>query len=89
MSWGANAAGHYERWRWQWLASHDSQALATFRWHGLAATLSLTVAPPAPAAAGEPGSHGAARQAAVPAAVAEAASQIRALLRTPQGDSHA
>lgn len=88
MSWGANADGRYERWRWQWLASHDSQALATFRWHGLGATLSLT-APNAPAAAAEPGSHGAARQAAVPAAVAEAASQIRALLRTPQGDCHA
>ncbi len=49
MNWGADASGRYERWRWQWLASHDSRALATFRWHGLAATLALTAARPAPA----------------------------------------
>ena len=89
MNWGADASGRYERWRWQWLVRRDSQALATFRWHGLAKTLALTAPRPAPVPAAEPASDRAARDAAPPVAVAEAARQIRQLLHAPEGASHA
>ena len=39
----------------------DSQALATFRWHGQAKTLALTAPRPAPVPAAEPASDRAAR----------------------------
>ena len=77
-----NSSGaRYERWRSQWLAGTNSQALATLRWHGLAVALSLTAplatravtAAPAPAIT------------AHPAAIAEAARQVRAFLHPPGG----
>ena len=88
MSWAPEASARYERWRSQWLAGSDSQALATFRWHGLAVTLALITPPAAPARADRlPGPVG--RDACPSAALAEAARQIRALLRTQEDTAHA
>ena len=88
MSWAPDASARYERWRSQWLAGSDSQALATFRWHGLAMTLALTAPPAAPARADRlPGPAG--RDASPSAALAEAAHQIRALLRSQEDPAHA
>ncbi len=88
MSWAPDASARYERWRSQWLAGSDSQALATFRWHGLAATLALTAPPAAPARADRlPGSAG--RDTRPSAALSEAARQIRSLLRPQEDTSHA
>lgn len=85
MNWAADASARYERWRSQWLAGTDSQALATFRWHGLAVTLALTAPPVAPARLAGP----AGRDACESAALAEAARQIRALLRSQEDTAHA
>lgn len=88
MNWAPDASARYERWRSQWLAGTDSQALATFRWHGLAVTLALTAPPAAPDRADRlPGR--ADRDACASAALAEAARQIRALLRSRQDPAHA
>lgn len=87
MSWGPDPAARYERWRSQWLADSDSQALACVRWHGLAVTLALTAPRPATLPA-EPGPVAA--DSACPApALAEAARQIRSLLRLPEDTRHA
>ena len=88
MNWTPDASARYERWRSQWLAGTDSQALATFRWHGLAATLAVT-APPAVPARADRLPHPASRDACPPAALAQAARQIRALLRPQEDTSHA
>ena len=88
MSWTPDASARYERWRSQWLVGSDSQALATFRWHGLAATLALTAPPAAPARA-ERRPEPAARDACPPPALAEAARQIGALRRPQEDTSHA
>ena len=75
----ASADGdRYERWRAQWLAGTDSQAHATLRLHGVARTLALT-APLRPAAGPSPPRATAAEAAGV--ALAEAARQIRRVLR--------
>ena len=88
MSWAPDASAQYERWRSQWLAGTDSQALATFRWHGLAVTLALIAPPATPARADRlPGPAG--RDACPSTALAEAARQIRALLRSQEDPSHA
>ena len=88
MSWAPDASARYERWRSQWLAGTDSQVIATFRWHGLAVTLALTSPPAAPPRTDRlPGPAG--RDACPSAALAEAARQIRALLRCPGGTFHA
>ena len=88
MSGAPDASARYELWRSQWLAGTDSQALATFRWHGLAATLALTAPRAAPARAGR-GPDPGARPACQPAAMAEAARQIRAVLHPQEDTSHA
>ena len=88
MNWGPEASARYERWRSQWLAGTDSQALATVRWHGLATTLALT----APRAAPRPCDRRTAADAGGPCpagALAEAARQIRSLLRLPEDTNHA
>ena len=71
----------YERWRAQWLAGSDSQAHATLRLHGVARTLALS-APLRPAAGPSPPRASAAVAAGV--VLAEAARQIRRVLRTAQ-----
>ena len=78
----------YERWRSQWLAGTDSQAIATLRWHGVAAALALT-APLAPACGPCPPRPAASAAACPAAAISEAASQIRNVLRHPGGHPHA
>lgn len=88
MSWGPEAGARYERWRRQWLAGSDSQALARCRWHGLAAALALTAPRAAPARAGRV-PEAPARGAGTPDALGEAARLIRALLRPRTEDSHA
>ena len=70
MNWAPDASARYERWRSQWLAGTDSQALAT------------------PARADRLRGR-AARDACASAALAEAARQIRALLRSQGDTSHA
>lgn len=70
----------YERWRAQWLAGTDSQAHATLRLHGVARTLALTV-PLRPAARPSPPR---ASVAAAGVVLAEAARQIRRVLRSTQ-----
>jgi len=88
MKWGPAPAARYERWRSQWLADSDSQALATVRWHGLAVTLELT-APRCPAALpAAPGPLAADSTCPAPA-LAEAACQIRSLLRLAEDARHA
>ena len=71
-------ADRYERWRAQWLAGTDSQAHATLRLHGVARTLALTA--PLPRAAG-PSPWRASVGEAAGVALAEAARQIRRVLR--------
>ena len=88
MNWAPDASARYERWRSQWLSGTDSQALATFRWHGLAVTLALTAPPAAPVRADRLAGP-AGRDACPSAALAEAARQIRALLRSQEDTCHA
>ena len=88
MSCEPEAAARYERWRSQWLTGTDTQTLATFRWHGLAATLALTASRSAAARTGRCPAPAAA-VAGAPAAIAEAARQICALLRPQEDTSHA
>lgn len=83
-----NDSERYERWRSQWLAGHDSQALAALRWHGLALTLLLTASRAAPGASG-PGADAAVPASGRSAALAAAARQIRAVLRRRQERAHA
>lgn len=87
MNWGPAPAARYERWRSQWLADSNSQALATVRWHGLAVTLALTAPRTTPLPA-EPRSVAADSTCPAPA-LAEAARQIRSLLRLPEDTNHA
>ena len=78
----ASADGdRYERWRAQWLAGTDSQAHATLRLHSVARTLALT-APLRPAAGPSPPRASAAEAAGI--VLAEAARQIRHVLRAGQ-----
>ena len=74
----------YESWRRHWLSGGDSNAIAALRFHGLRGALAVTGAacgrsrarPPSPSAVsvGLP---------IADAAIAEAASQVRRLLRVP------
>ena len=72
----------YESWRHDWLAGGDSNAICTLRFHGLRCALAMAGAacsrprlPPAPS--------GSVDVPIVDAAIAEAASQVRRLLRMP------
>lgn len=72
----------YESWRQVWLSGGDSNAICALRFHGLRSALAMTGAacsrPRLP-----PASSGSVDLPIVDAAVAEAASQVRRLLRMP------
>ena len=88
MTFRPDDRGRYERWRSQWLAGQDSQALAVLRWHGLALALLLTAPRAAPSAAG-PAADACLPAASRSAALAAAARQLRAVLRCRQETDHA
>ncbi len=74
----------YESWRRHWLSGGDSNAIAALRFHGLRGALAVTGAgcgrsrprPPSPSAVNV-------GLLIADAAIAEAASQVRSLLRVP------
>ena len=72
----ADGPERYDRWRRQWRANIDSQAIAILRHHGLARTLQLTASLP-PASEPSPGSPPMADPVPI---LREAASMLRNLL---------
>ena len=71
----------YESWRGLWLSGGDSNAIAALRFHGLRGALAL-----AGAACERPGPPPSSNSVELPIAdvvIAEAASQVRRLLRVP------
>ena len=71
----------YDSWRVLWLSGGDSNAIAALRFHGLRGALAL-----AGAACNRPGPPPSSVNVELPvanAAIAEAASQVRRLLRVP------